>query len=100
MDNEKFSIEVLSREAGMSPSQLHRKLKAIIGQSAVQFVRSIRMHRAKDLLERNVGNISEISYMVGFGDPGYFSKTFKAYFGFSPSVFKKIPENICDNIQE
>lgn len=89
MDNEIFSVEMLSREAGMSPSQLHRKLKAIIGQTATQFIRSARMHRAKELLERNAGNIADIAYMVGYSDPGYFSKTFREFFGHSPSAFRK-----------
>jgi len=89
MANERFSVEMLSGEAGMSPSQLHRKLKAIIGQSAIHFIRAARMHRARDLLERNAGNISEIAYMTGFSDPGYFSKTFRAFFGYSPSAFRK-----------
>ena len=89
IDNESFSVEMLAGEAGMSPSQLHRKLKAIIGQSAIQFIRSVRMHRARELLERNAGNIADIAYMTGFSDPGYFSKTFRAFFGYSPSAFRK-----------
>jgi signal transduction histidine kinase/DNA-binding response OmpR family regulator/ligand-binding sensor domain-containing protein len=89
MKTENFSVEELARGAGMSQSQLHRKLKALINQSAVQFIRSVRMNRAKELLEKDAGNIAEIAYMVGFSDPGYFTKTYKSFFGILPSEVKK-----------
>ncbi len=89
IDNGEYTIENLAREAGMSHSQLHRKLKAIVNQSAVQFMRSVKMHRAKELIEKDAGNISEVAYMVGFNDPGYFSKTFRTFFGVLPSQLKK-----------
>ncbi|WP_026473194.1 hybrid sensor histidine kinase/response regulator transcription factor [Alkaliflexus imshenetskii] len=85
MSNEKFSVADLAREAGMSQSQIHRKLKAVIGQTAIQFIRSIRMGHAKKLLEHNSGNITDIAYMVGYSDPGYFSKSYLAFFGHLPS---------------
>jgi AraC-like DNA-binding protein len=47
------------------------------------------MHRAKELLEKDAGNIAEIAYMVGYDDPGYFTKSFKAFFGILPSEIKK-----------
>jgi signal transduction histidine kinase/DNA-binding response OmpR family regulator len=89
ISSENFTVEDFSNAVGMSPSQLHRKLKAVVNQSAVQFLRSVKMHRAKELLEKDAGNIAEISYMVGFGDPGYFTRTFKNFFGMLPSEIKK-----------
>jgi signal transduction histidine kinase/ligand-binding sensor domain-containing protein/DNA-binding response OmpR family regulator len=89
MDNEKFGVEDLSGAVAMSQSQLHRKLKAIINQSANHFIRMVRMNRAKELLEKDAGNISEVAYKVGYEDPGYFSKTYKAFFGNLPSEVKK-----------
>jgi signal transduction histidine kinase/DNA-binding response OmpR family regulator len=80
-----YSIENLASEAGMSHSQLNRKLKAIVNMSANQFVRSVRLHRAKELIQKGVGNISEIAYMVGYEDPGYFTKSFRNFFGKLPS---------------
>ena len=88
MGNEKFSVEDLAREAGMSQSQLHRKLKALINQTANHFIRSARMHRAKELLEKDAGTIAEIAYMVGYNDPGYFAKSCKSFFGILPSEIK------------
>ncbi len=88
ISNEKYSIEDLSRDVGMSQSQLHRKLKALVNQTTNHFVRSIKMHRAKELLERDAGTIAEVAYMVGYDDPGYFTKSFKAFFGILPSEVK------------
>lgn len=87
--NEKYSIEDLSRDIGMSQSQLHRKLKALVNQTTSHFVRSLKMHRAKELLEKDAGTIAEIAYMVGYDDPGYFSKSYKAFFSQLPSEVRK-----------
>lgn len=83
--DEKFSVEQLGREFAMSPSQINRKLKAIINQSAGAFIRSVRMERAMELLKNNQGGIAEIAYETGFSEPAYFSRVFKSYFGFPPS---------------
>lgn len=82
---EDFMVEELAAKAGMSQSQLQRKLKALINQSPTQLIRSVRLQRAKELITKNAGTISEISYMVGYGDPGYFTKSYKNYFGVLPS---------------
>ncbi len=89
ISNEKFTVIDLSNEMNLSHSQLHRKLKALVNQSTTQFIRSIRMQRAEDLLKNNAGTIAEIAYMVGFGDPSYFTKTFSKHFGYLPSDVKK-----------
>ncbi|OJY91845.1 MAG: hypothetical protein BGP14_23210 [Sphingobacteriales bacterium 44-15] len=83
--DEKFSVEELGREFAMSPSQINRKLKAIINQSAGAFIRSLRMERAMELLKNDQASIAEIAYETGFSDPAYFSRVFKSYFGFPPS---------------
>lgn len=87
----RFSVARLSSEMNMSVSQLNRKLKALIDQSPQRFIRSIRMQRALELLKNNAGNISEISWEVGFEDPGYFSRVFKNHFGCLPSEKEKFP---------
>jgi signal transduction histidine kinase/DNA-binding response OmpR family regulator/streptogramin lyase len=85
LSEEEFSIEDFSKEVGMSRHHLHKKLKAIVGKSPSQYVRSVRLHRAKELIEEGNGNISEIAYNVGFSSPAYFSRCFKKEFGYSPS---------------
>jgi AraC-like DNA-binding protein len=85
LDDETFGVENLSRAVGMSRSQLHRKLKAMTNQSPNQIIRTMRLVRAKELLEKKAGNASEIAFMVGFNSLAYFSKCYKDHFGVSPS---------------
>ncbi|MEZ4828036.1 MAG: AraC family transcriptional regulator, partial [Bacteroidia bacterium] len=84
MHNEEFSIEELGSEVGLSRSQLHRKIKALTDQSPSVFLRTLRLKRAKQLLTERAGTAAEISYLVGFGSPAYFSKCFKDQFGVTP----------------
>lgn len=85
----KFSVEDLADEVCMSVSQLNRKLNALISQPAGQFIRSLRLQRAADLLKKNSGTVAEICYKVGFNDQAYFSRAFKKQFGISPTDYKK-----------
>ncbi len=89
ISEEEFSIEELSGEVAMSRSQIHRKLKALTGKSASLFIRSIRLAKAKIMIEDRIGTISEIAYSVGFGSPAYFTRCFKEEFGYPPSDFGK-----------
>jgi signal transduction histidine kinase/DNA-binding response OmpR family regulator len=93
MGNDNYSVEMLCKEVSISQSQLHRKLKAIINMSSSHFIRSVRMHRSMDLLKNGTGNISEIAFSVGYSDPGYFSKTFRKFFGKLPSEIQKMPQS-------
>ena len=85
MGDEKFSVEEFAEEIGMSRSQLHRKLTALTNLSPSDFIRYMRLHRAKQLVEQNVGNISEIAFQVGFNSVAYFTKCFREQFGVVPS---------------
>jgi signal transduction histidine kinase/AraC-like DNA-binding protein len=88
--NHDFSVEDLGKEVGMSKSQIHRKLKALINMPASHFIRSVRMHKAMEMLRNDAGTVAEIAYMVGYDDPGYFTKSFHNFFGKVPSrVIKK-----------
>lgn len=87
--DENFSVEQLGLEFGMSTSQMNRKLRAIINQSAGEFIRSVRMERAMELLKKHQASIAEVAYETGFSEPAYFSRVFKNHFGFSPSEVKK-----------
>lgn len=84
MADEDFSVVQLATEAGMSRSQLHRKLQALTNQSATEFIRYYRLTRAMDMIKRNAGSIAEIGYKVGFSSPSYFSKTFLQQYGITP----------------
>ncbi|MCB0584042.1 MAG: response regulator [Phaeodactylibacter sp.] len=89
MDDETLSVEELAREVGMSRSQLHRKLTALTNKSPNVFLRTIRLQRARQLLEQNAGNTTEVAFMVGFSSLAYFSKCFKDEFGETPTEVAK-----------
>lgn len=85
IDNSDYSVNELSDDMAVSRSQLHRKLVALTGFSTTNFIRMIRLEKAKDLLMHNEGNITEIAYKCGFNSQSYFTKSFTEYFGKSPS---------------
>ena len=85
LDNESFSVEDLAKEVAFSRSQLHRKLKALIGKSPNALIRDFRLNRAKSLLEQGAGNVSEVAIAVGYSSVSYFTQSFKQAFGVLPS---------------
>ncbi len=88
IDDSQFGVDQFGRELGLSRSQLNRKMQALVNRSPNQFIRSYRLEKAKQLIEKNAGTIAEISYDVGFSSPSYFSKCFQEEFGFTPKEFK------------
>lgn len=86
---ENFSVEILATEIGMSRTHLHRKLKSITDQSASEFIRNIRLEKAKELMKNSELKINEIGYAVGFNSHTYFTKSFKKYVGLSPQEYLK-----------
>jgi DNA-binding response OmpR family regulator len=84
LSEESFDFDEFAIDMATSKSTLHRKLKSLTGLSPGEFIRNIRMKHAVQMLNNNIGNISEIAYAVGFNDPKYFSRCFKAEFGMTP----------------
>lgn len=89
INDDEFGIQKLCKAIGLSRSQLHNKIKAETGLSTSIYVRSIRLKKARRLLEQTELNISEVAYAVGFKDPSYFSRLFTEKFKVSPSSYKK-----------
>jgi signal transduction histidine kinase/AraC-like DNA-binding protein/CheY-like chemotaxis protein len=84
LDNGEFGPDALCQVVGISRSQLHRKLVSLTGQSTSNFIRMVRLKKAKDFLSEKHYSIKEVAYMCGFNSPGYFSKSYKELFGVSP----------------
>ena len=89
MSNVEFSTEQFASEMNMSRSNLHLKLKAITGKSAIDFIHRIRFNRACQLLKEGKYTVSEISFMVGYNTPSYFAARFKKYIGCLPTEYGK-----------
>lgn len=87
MDNTEYNVEALSTDMGLERSSLYRKMQAIAGQTPTEFMRSIRLKRAARLLESGQYSVQEISWMVGFNTPRYFSSYFKEMFSMTPSAY-------------
>lgn len=87
MENPEYSVERLASDIGMTRMSLYRKLQSIIGQTPTEFIRSIRLKRAAQLLQDNQLSIIEITDMIGFNTPRYFAKCFKEAFGVLPSEY-------------
>ncbi|MDT0551832.1 hybrid sensor histidine kinase/response regulator transcription factor [Urechidicola vernalis] len=89
IDNSALTVKLLSEIMGVSSTNLYRKIKALTGQTATEFIRNIRLKRAGQLLKNKNLNVSEVMYMVGFTHPSYFTKCFKEMYGVSPKAFSK-----------
>ena len=87
LEQAELSVEEMAEEMCMSSSKLLRKLKAIIGKSPNEYLRIKRLKRASELLQSKKYSIAEISLLVGFGSPTYFSSCFKKQFGITPTEF-------------
>ena len=83
--DELFGVGQMAEEIGMSRKTLHRKLKAIIGQTPIQFIRQFRLEAAMALLKTKTNPIGEVAFLTGFSSHSYFSKCFTEYFKVSPS---------------
>jgi AraC-like DNA-binding protein len=90
MSDSDLSVELLASELNLSRSQLYRKIKTLTGQTVNEFLRKIRLQKAKQILETGSSNISEVCYKVGFSSPSYFTKCFKAHFGVLPTEIEII----------
>lgn len=89
LDDANFGPTQLAKEMRFSESQIYRKLKSITDKSTAIFIRSVRLQKAKELIETTDKTISEIAYQVGFNDPSWFSRAFKKEFNLAPSDIHK-----------
>jgi signal transduction histidine kinase/ligand-binding sensor domain-containing protein/AraC-like DNA-binding protein len=89
MSDPDFSIEKMSSDIGLSSTYLNKKISAITGKTTSEYVRSLRLERACQLLVKTQLSIAEIAYEVGYSFPKYFSKHFKDEYGILPTEYRK-----------
>ena len=88
INNPDYSIDDLSKDIGMSRSSLYPKIQSITGLTPNNFIRSIRLKRAAQLLQKTQHTVSEIAWMVGFNSVKYFNKYFKEDFTKTPTQYR------------
>ncbi|MBO6029285.1 MAG: response regulator [Bacteroidales bacterium] len=90
MDNPDYSVEQMASDVGMHRMNLYRKIQSLYGMTPSEFIRTMRLKRAAQLLTDDPNlNVSEVADMVGFNTVKYFTKYFKELFGVQPSQYKK-----------
>lgn len=83
------SLKQLAQLVHLSPSRLNHLFREETDASLVQYIKTIRLRRAKDLLETTFLNVKETMVSVGVNDPSHFVRDFKKLFGVTPSEFRK-----------
>lgn len=84
-----LNVEIMASHFLLSRSQFYRKIKTQTGFSPNEFIRKVRLEKAKSLLVSNDLNVNEVIYEVGFSSSSYFAKCFKKEFGYLPMQIKK-----------
>ncbi len=84
-----FSVDLFSKELGLSRSQLFRKLKSKLSETPNKFIQKIRLKHAAQLLKNTDFSITEICYETGFNYPSHFTQLFKERFGITPKKYRK-----------
>jgi AraC-like DNA-binding protein len=87
ISNENFHVEEFCLEMGMSRAHLHRKFRSLTNQTTTEFIRSVRLQKAVQLLKSEQFTVDQISTQVGFSSSTYFSTCFKQYYQVSPGKY-------------
>ena len=93
VDDDGLRIDDMAQAVGLGRSVFYERLKALVGVSPIDFLRQLRMQRAKELIKRSSMNVSQVAYAVGFTDPKYFTKCFKKETGMTPSEYRDVAKN-------
>lgn len=89
LDKEQYTVEELSQDMCMSRMTFYRKIQSLTGQKPTEFIRTIRLRRAADLLSQGSLTVTEVSYATGFSSVSYFSRCFRTMYGVPPKLFGK-----------
>lgn len=84
-----LSLDIISQSMYLSPMYISKIFKDETGDSPINYLIKLRLHKAKEALIEGQSSIKDIAHSVGYSDVYHFSKLFKKYYGCPPSVFKK-----------
>lgn len=88
--NEPLNRELLAEVAGFSVPHFHRVFRAQVGESAISYVRRLRLERAARKLRMGAVDITEVALAAGYDTHAAFGKAFKQQFGLSPGEFRQL----------
>src|SRR5512144_3121266 len=88
--NEPLNRAVLAEIAGFSVPHFHRVFRAQVGESAISYIRRLRLERAARKLRMGAVDITEVALAAGYDTHAAFGKAFKQQFGLSPSEFRQL----------
>ena len=87
ISDQNLGIEMLCDQIGISRANLYRKIKAISELSPTELIRNKRLEVALRYLKETNMSVSEVATLLGFNSHSYFSNSFKAFYGFTPTEF-------------
>ncbi|MDE6696293.1 MAG: helix-turn-helix domain-containing protein [Muribaculaceae bacterium] len=83
-----MNVDALSEYVGISRSQLHRRMKDIVGVAPSDYIRNVRLRKACEMLSQGDVDIAQVAYSLGFNAQSHFSTLFKRYTGMTPSEYR------------
>ena len=86
--NLEINVKEYAYSKGMSTSWFIRNFKKYTGETPIQFITSVRIMNAQILLETTAYSVNEISQIVGYSNPSYFSRAFRSKKGYSPQQYR------------
>ena len=90
LDRPGLSVDDIARSLGVSQMQLYRKVKALLGTGVTDYIQSLRLTKARQLLLHEGSAIAQVAYQTGFSSPSYFATLFKGKYQVSPSEYKAL----------
>ena len=89
ISDDTYSVEKLASDLCMSRMTFYRKIQSATGQKPTEFIRTIRLRRAAELLRDGSMTVTEVGYAAGFSSASYFSRCFRTMYGVPPTQFGK-----------
>jgi signal transduction histidine kinase/AraC-like DNA-binding protein len=90
LDEPGLGVDDIAQRLGLSRTQLYRKVKALLGTGVTDYLQSLRLTKARQLLLQVGTSVAEVAYQTGFSSPTYFATAFKAKYQLSPTEFRAL----------
>jgi len=89
LEDENFDTDALCKAMSLSRTQLFRRLKSLVRQAPANYIKIMRLQKAKELLETTDLTVGEVVFKTGFQTLSHFTHIFQKQYGILPSVFRR-----------